>query len=206
MIQVHVRLQKRIRRPEGYLIKIKDIAQILAPAEWVKPINEVTLTKAKSNQDDLLVIEILEVIAKLQQLIPDVQIQYYGDLETIIDIYKKPQKTNWFFVGFASILLFFGAGLAVMDFHADVAMAKVHRTLYTLLTGKTEHFPLWLQIPYSIGLGGGMILFFNRWFKKKINNEPNPLDVEMQTYQDSLNKCVIAQQAQQKSARGGSTS
>jgi stage V sporulation protein AA len=180
---------------------MKDIAQILAPGEWVNKINDIVMIKAKSNQDDVIVIEILEVIAKLQQLIPNVQIQYYGDLETIIEIKKKPQTTNWFFVGFATILLFFGAGLAVMDFHADVAMAKVHRTLYTLLTGKTADFPLWLQIPYSIGLGGGMILFFNRWFTKKINNEPNPLDVEMQTYQDNINKCVITQQAQLKSAR-----
>lgn len=60
-----------------------------------------------------------------------------------------------------------------------------------MMTGKEEEKPLLFQIPYSIGIGLGMILFFNHVFKKRINEEPSPLEVEMFNYQQSLDQYVI---------------
>ena len=51
--------------------------------------------------------------------------------------------------------------------------------------------PLFFQIPYSIGLGLGMIIFFNHVFKKRLNEEPSPLEVEMFNYQQDLDQYVI---------------
>ncbi|MDD1367314.1 hypothetical protein PTB13_04110, partial [Bacillus sp. MHSD17] len=52
--------------------------------------------------------------------------------------------------------------------------------------------PLGLRlIPYSLGLGLGMVLFFNHVFQKRINEEPSPLEVEMFQYQQSLDQYVI---------------
>ena len=36
-----------------------------------------------------------------------------------------------------------------------------------------------------------MTLFFNHFFKKRINDEPSPLEVEMFNYQQSLDQYVI---------------
>ncbi|KPC99373.1 hypothetical protein LR69_02359 [Geobacillus sp. BCO2] len=36
-----------------------------------------------------------------------------------------------------------------------------------------------------------MILFFNHWFRKRINEEPSPLEVEMFNYQQSIDQYVI---------------
>ena len=47
------------------------------------------------------------------------------------------------------------------------------------------------QIPYSIGLGLGMVLFFNHFFRKRINEEPSPLEVEMFNYQQDIDQYVI---------------
>jgi stage V sporulation protein AA len=78
-----------------------------------------------------------------------------------------------------------------MNFHEDVSMQAVHQKIYYLITGKTNEYPLLLQVPYSIGLGLGMVLFFNHLFRKKFNEEPSPLDVEMFNYQQDLDQYVV---------------
>ena len=78
-----------------------------------------------------------------------------------------------------------------MNFHEDVSMQQVQQRLYRVITGEQVEKPLWFQIPYSLGIGLGMILFFNHFFKKRINEEPSPLEVEMFQYQQSLDQYVI---------------
>lgn len=70
-------------------------------------------------------------------------------------------------------------------------MQKVHQRIFEMLTGEKEEYPLWLQIPYSLGIGVGMILFFNHLFKKRLNEEPSPLELEMFNYQQSIDQYVI---------------
>ncbi|MGW6166866.1 stage V sporulation protein AA, partial [Bacillus altitudinis] len=72
----------------------------------------------------------------------------------------------------------------------DVSMRLVHIRLYEMITGNTVEHPYLLQIPYSFGLGFGMILFFNHVFKKRLNEEPSPLEVEMFKYQLDLDHYV----------------
>lgn len=77
-----------------------------------------------------------------------------------------------------------------MNFHEDVSMQRMHRNLYQFFTGNKIDKPLILQIPYSIGLGLGMVLFFNHVFKKKFNEEPSPLEVEIFNYQMDLDQYI----------------
>src|SRR5690625_2351689 len=84
------------------------------------------------------------------------------------------------------LFLFGGAAMTVINFHYDVSMQEVQQKLHYILTGEQETFPLWIQIPYSIGLGVGMVLFLNQWFKKRFNEEPSPLEVEMFKYQKDI--------------------
>jgi stage V sporulation protein AA len=88
-------------------------------------------------------------------------------------------------------LLFFGSAMAIMNFHDDVSMRSVQEKLYKIITGVEDSKPWIFQIPYSIGLGLGMILFFNHVFQKRINEEPSPLEVEMFNYQMDLDNYVI---------------
>lgn len=81
--------------------------------------------------------------------------------------------------------------MAIMNFHDDVSMKNVHEKIYTIITGKVNPKPLLFQIPYSLGLGLGMILFFNHFFQKRFNEEPSPLEVEMFNYQMDLDNYVI---------------
>lgn len=78
-----------------------------------------------------------------------------------------------------------------MNFHEDVSMQSVHQRVYKMITGKEIEKPLIFQIPYSVGLGLGMVIFFNHVFKKRLNEEPSPLEVEVFNYQQSLDQYMI---------------
>lgn len=85
-----------------------------------------------------------------------------------------------------------------MNFHTDVSMREVHERIYYLMTGQHVHEPLVLQIPYSLGIGIGMIVFFNHLFKRRLNDEPSPLELEMYLYQEHLDQYVIEHEKQKE--------
>ena len=80
--------------------------------------------------------------------------------------------------------------MAIMNFHYDVSMEEVQIRLHYLFTGEQTQHPLWIQIPYSLGLGLGMLLFFNHWFQKRFNEEPSPLEIEVFNYQQEIDNYV----------------
>ena len=130
---------------------------------------------------------------------PDLTVEAYGDPQVLVMVAEKPVKPRIPVLILAWLLLFFGAGLAIMNFHTDVSMKEVHIRIVELITGKRTEHPLWFQIPYSLGIGLGMMLFFNHLFRKRFNEEPNPLEVELYMYQENVNAYVIADEMRKKS-------
>ena len=74
-----------------------------------------------------------------------------------------------------------------------------------LVTGKKTEHPLWFQMPYSLGIGIGMLVFFNHLFRKRFNEEPNPLEVELYMYEENVNAYVIADEMRKKNEPGEGT-
>ena len=58
---------------------------------------------------------------------------------------------------------FFGAGFSIMTFNNDVDVGGLFSQIYTQVTGQTSgHFTV-LEITYSIGIGLGVLFFFNHF-------------------------------------------
>jgi stage V sporulation protein AA len=137
------------------------------------------------------VIDVMQVISLLTAIVKESDIQTIGPAQTIIEVLIKEKGVSLPFFVLIWFLLFFGSAMGIMNFHDDVSMQSVQEKIYTIITGKSVVKPLLFQIPYSIGLGLGMILFFNHVFRKRINEEPSPLEVEMFNYQQDIDNYVI---------------
>ncbi|MBT2642121.1 stage V sporulation protein AA [Bacillus sp. ISL-41] len=187
---IYIRMRNRVQvKPEQSLL-LKDIAQIIASEDIFQELASLQVKKIMP-KDHIHIIDVMKVIRFIAGIYPDHEIQTVGPPQTIIEvIYKKKGMSVPFFI-LVWFLLFFGAALTIMNFHEDVSMQSVHQRLYFIMTGKEVAKPLLFQIPYSIGIGLGMILFFNHVFKKRLNEEPSPLEVEMFNYQQSLDQYVI---------------
>lgn len=187
---IYIRMRNRVQVKEHQQIKIEDVARLIGPDEHVKQLEKTVLLTVRKEDKNIVIIDVIKMIETIQQVNPLIEIQTVGPAQTIIEVIYK--KKNVSFLAFAAVwlLLFVGAAMTIMNFHVDVSMAEVHQKVFTLITGRVDEKPLLIQIPYSVGLGLGMILFFNHFFKKRFNEEPSPLEVEMFNYQQDLDHYV----------------
>jgi|1186.fasta_scaffold38877_1 stage V sporulation protein AA len=188
---VYIRLRNRVLVRPRERIYIKDIAQIIANEALHEKIDQLQLYQISDQDRNIIIIDAMQVIAEIAKLDSTIQVQLLGPSQTIVEVVFKKKKYSFTLFVLAWLLLFFGSMLTIMNFHEDVSMQAVHQRIYRIITGKSVEKPLFFQIPYSIGLGLGMIIFFNHVFKKRLNEEPSPLEVEMFNYQQDLDQYVI---------------
>lgn len=191
MEPLFLRLRKRLAVKPQTLITLGDICQIYWDGEREEAIKRMPIYRVQPADGNLVIIDIMQVIKRLRSAYPEAQLEIQGASQIIVEVLNPRKKGNPLLLAIVWCLLFIGSGLAIMNFHTDVSMLQVHQRIFYLITGKENLHPLWLQIPYSVGIGLGMILFFNHIFQKKINEEPSPLEVELFMYQESLDQYYI---------------
>lgn len=188
---IYLRMRHRVLVQPNATIKIGQIVQISAEEKVAQEIKNIVIHQVSKKDKNIVVIDVMKVIDQIRRQFPQIDVQTVGPAQTIIEIaIKKRRFTPALFVA-VWFLLFVGAALTMMNFHEDVSMREVHIRIYTMITGDEVPKPLLFQIPYSIGLGLGMILFFNHFFRKRLNEEPSPLEVEMFNYQQDLDNYLI---------------
>jgi stage V sporulation protein AA len=187
---VYIRLRHRIQVRPNDVITIDKIALVVGDKELTEKLRQLVIHKIKPSDKNMVVIDVMHVLKEIHKFDHLIDVQTIGSSQTIVEIVYEKKKLSPILFLLVWILLFIGSGLAIMNFHEDVSMQQVHQRIHKIVTGNSNDQPLLLQIPYSIGLGLGMVLFFNHLFKKKINEEPSPLEVEIFNYQLDLDKYV----------------
>ncbi|UTI41584.1 stage V sporulation protein AA [Niallia sp. RD1] len=188
---IYLRMRHRIQKKSNDRIFLKDLAQIIATDELLSTLKNVCLYHISAQDKNIIIIDSTQVIREIKRLDKEVDIQLIGPPQTIIEVVFEKRKVTLPFFILVWLLLFIGSGLTIMNFHEDVSMQTVHQRVYKMITGKEVEKPLIFQIPYTIGLGLGMVIFFNHVFKKRLNEEPSPLEVEVFNYQQSLDQYMI---------------
>lgn len=189
---IYLRMHPRLKVKQGRIIRLAHIAQFVCDPLLYSKLREMVVYKISEEDQQIVVLDVMNVIKQIREYYPDSDIQAIGSSQTIIEI---PTKKGGFSIPFfilVWILLFIGSGLAILNFHEETGMQAVHQRLYKMVTGKENDKPLILQVPYSLGIGLGMVLFFNHIFKKKFNEEPSPLEIEMFNYQEDIDRYVTA--------------
>lgn len=188
---IYIRMRNRVLAKQDEKIYLMDLAQIIAPEEVVPQLKKLQVYQVTVEDRNIVIIDVMKIIRMITNLIEDVEVQTIGPAQTIIEVVMKKKQMSYPLFLLIWFLLFFGSAMAIMNFHDDVSMQSVQEKLFTIITGMKHSKPWVFQIPYSIGLGIGMILFFNHVFQKRINEEPSPLEVEMFNYQMDIDNYVI---------------
>ncbi|WP_427339260.1 stage V sporulation protein AA [Caloranaerobacter sp. DY30410] len=185
---VYLFFKTKVTKEKQESVRIKDIADVYCDdVNLQKAILDIKLIKIP-NDKKFVKISVLEVIKKIESEYKNLTISTFGVDEVLVDI-NNIRELNKFLqlikVFLISLILFIGAGLAIINFHADVNMEKSHKIIYYLITGKKTDNPLTLQIAYSLGIGIGMTIFLNQ-FGKKREKEPSPLEIEMYKFKKDI--------------------
>lgn len=187
---VYIRMKRKVNLNLFRKLTISDIAYIIAKEPLKSQIAETVIYEVTKEDKEYAVIDYYTLIACLKKLTPETEFENIGCTETIIHIVQGSKQWIPLKISIAWLILFIGTAMTIMNFHYDVNMLEVQQKLHFLFTGSQETHPLWIQVPYSIGLGIGMILFLNHWFKKRFNEEPSPLELELFTYQQGMDQYV----------------
>ncbi|RPF55717.1 stage V sporulation protein AA [Aquisalibacillus elongatus] len=190
---IYIRLKPKQVVQMGQQIHLNDIAWISTNnVDVKKKLSTLYLHTVTKDDQTYKVFDLFNIIERIHTLYPEIEIESVGASQAILVIYQPKPKVYPLYVLFIWLLLFVGAAMAIMNFHFDVSMEEVQSSLHNMMSSADHknRSVLWLQIPYSIGLGLGMILFFNHFFKKRFNEEPSPLEVEMFNYDQDLHHYV----------------
>ena len=112
---------------------------------------------------------------------------------------------NWLKTAVIGIIIFFGSSFSIMAFHNDIGLVELFAQIYEQVIGYQPTHIGGLEIGYSIGLATGILVFFNHFKLKKREDDPTPLQVEMNKYEQDIQDTVtqIKKKEQQKKSQSG---
>lgn len=188
-------MESRYTTEPNSSIYLTDVAEIYCNNENIqKYLEGLIIYKAKKNEMCDFV-SAIDIINRIENEKNNVNVNILGKPEILIEV-KGGDSKNTFLkylkVMVICITLFLGAGLAIINFHIDVNMKQSMESIYYMVTGIKSDNPLILLIPYSLGIGIGMIAFFSSAFSNKSRRkEPGPMEVEMDLFNKDVDDFIL---------------
>ncbi len=152
--------------------------------------------KADENPKNRVVVSVMLVIKKIHEIYPELEVQNLGESDFVVAL--RPGKSSKLLeivkVFLVCTISFFGSVFAMMTFNEDVSALESFQKVYTWVMGTSSQGATILELSYSAGVSAGIIVFFNRFGKKRLTKEPSPVEVEMSSYDKQVYVTLIQQE------------
>lgn len=182
----------QITRPHIYL---QDIAKLAcSDPKVLSRLRVMPITDLPPDKPGRYVMSVMDLIRQIQKKEPNLTINPIGEPNFIITYKSKPGPGllwEWTKILFVCLSTFFGAAFSIMTFNNDVDVGNLFSNIYTQITGQASGNFTILEITYSIGIGIGVLFFFNHFGHMKITADPSPMQVQMRLYENDVNTTVI---------------
>lgn len=182
----------QISHPHVYL---QDVAKLAcSDLKILNRLRVMPIADLTSDKPGRYVMSVMDLIQAIQKKEPDLEISTIGEPTFIITLKDKPSPGllwDWTKIIFVCLSTFFGAAFSIMTFNNDVDVGNLFSNIYTWVTGQPSGNFTILEITYSIGIGLGVLFFFNHFGHMKITSDPTPMQVQMRLYEDDVNTTII---------------
>ena len=181
-----------VHHPHVYL---QDIAKLsCSNSKMLNKLRVMPVANLQPDKPGRYVISVMDLIKEIQQKEPDLDITTIGE-PTFLITYQKEGTVNivlrWCKVVFVCLATFFGAGFSIMTFNNDVDIPALFEQIYTQVTGQASDGFSILEISYSVGIGLGVLFFFNHFGRMKLTDDPTPMQVQMRLYENDVNTTIM---------------
>lgn len=191
---LYIQTDKNVQVQNNH-VYLQDIANLTASDNAVLARNKVrcvmTLPKDKPGR---YVISVIDIIKQIQEQEKNVDVTHIGEPSIVVTFEKQNHSGNvwaWCKTILVCIVTFFGSAFAIMTFNTDVDAPGLFTQLYYQFTGEVSNGYTILEVMYSIGIGIGVIVYFNHLGKTKITQDPTPMEVEMRLYEEDIDKTLV---------------
>ena len=192
-----------VQSPEIYL---QDVAKLTCNDNKVLNRNKVrkvfSIPNGTPGRYVISAVDLVHAVAKEE---PNVDITHIGEANLVVTYEKAKHQQKWYSwlkTLLVCVLTFFGGAFSIMTFNTDVDTANLFSKIYTQFTGEIASGPTILEFTYSVGIGIGVIFFFNHFGKGKLTQDPTPVEVQMRLYEDDVNKPDCRQNRSKKIQKG----
>lgn len=183
-------------------VTIGDVGKIYcsdnAVASKLKTVKVMTVPKTEKGGKKRYSVSAMKVIELIQKEYPSAQIENIGECDFIIDYIDESKKKlipenimSVIKTIIVCVIVFFGSAYAIMAYNNDVGTIEIFDKMYELILGDAGSRGKWMEIMYSIGLTGGIVIFYNHFGGKSFSNDPTPIEVEMNTYEQDIDYALI---------------
>ncbi len=174
---------------------LRDVAEILLSGQTAGEAERLAVFQIPEERKRTYLISVVDLIRVLNQKYPNATVNNVGEMDILIEYLPQAEGNRplwlWAKVAFVALVLFVGASTTIMCFHSDTQLPLIFENMYYLFFGENKEVPKLLSIPYSIGLGIGIIVFFNHFSRLTLTQDPTPIEIEMTTYEKETNASVI---------------
>lgn len=194
-VDIYIKPAEKVQIVQKRAVLLRDVAEVFAGGKTKGEAEKMVIFQIPSDRKKTYLLSVIDLVAALYQKYPNATINNVGEMDILIEyLPKAEEKTKlWTFakVAFVSLILFVGAATTIMCFHTDVQLPLIFQNIYYIFFGENREMPPILSIPYSIGLGLGIIIFFNHFSRVCLTDDPTPIEIEMTTYEKETNASVI---------------
>ncbi|MBQ2744813.1 MAG: stage V sporulation protein AA [Lachnospiraceae bacterium] len=191
-VYLKITLSAKVHKPQ---VTVGDVAKVYcqdkALLNKIKTLNIYTFHNPKENRVIYSAVKVIEIIT---ENCPSINISHIGEPDFVLE-YEPINKKNiipaWVNVSICSIIMFFGAAFAIMTFNTDVSISKLFSDIYADITGQNNNGFSILEISYSVGLGLGIIIFYNHFGKRRLSKDPTPIELEMRSYETDIETALV---------------
>ena len=148
----------------------------------------------KQKKKRMQVFSVLKIIQSIHEDYPELNVENLGESDFIIECNADVVENKMLDIIKTAVLcvvIFFGAAFTIMTFNNDVAVSDVFQQLYSQIIGKQSDGVTEIEVCYAIGMPVGIIIFYNHIGKKKITQDPTPIEVEMRKYEQDVDTAFI---------------
>lgn len=171
-------------------VTIADVAKVYCDDKYLsRNIKALKIYTFRNPKDNRIIFSSLKIIEIICEHYPKAQISHIGEPDFVLEYEpfgKKRLIPPWFNAFICCVLLFFGSAFTIMTFNTDVSVAKLFSHIYTDITGKAHDGFTILEVSYAIGIGLGIIIFYNHFGRKKLSKDPTPIELEMRKYESEI--------------------
>lgn len=187
-------------------VLLRDVAEVFLDGQTAGAAEMLVVFQVPEERKKTYLISVIDIIRELSKEYPGASISNVGEMDILVEYLPQPERKKpiWTAIKVLAIclILFAGASTTIMCFHSDAQLPLIFQNMYYMFFGENREMPALLSVPYSIGLGLGIIIFFNHFSKITLTEDPTPIEIEMTTYEKEANASIV--DALERKRGGGS--
>ena len=197
-MDIYIKPKKKTNISAVSEITVNDVADIVATtdvAEKVKGMKLLDINNSGGEKKKNYLVSVTDIIKVIKKTYPNATVNNVGEMDTLVQYKTHKSRDNpwlkWLKVAAVALVLAVGSSTAIMSFHTDGQIPKIFERYYSLFYGAEKSNPQIINIPYSVGLAVGILVFYNHFLGKKITDDPTPIDVEIEQYDKQVTEAVV---------------